>query len=183
MNNNAEPYLHHHSPLNSSFTLSAFIAHLRTRKRICKVLHKNELKMYRLSASLLALATLALGSPISLAPRDDSTGCSDLSLKGFEWQVDNFDFHASYIFSTPAHQNSWGYASFNLSNPAVPNVVASCSAASNQLQDFFFGTQIYKCIVNGTDGPAPASFAFNRSTGELDINQTWTCRDADPKYP
>lgn len=141
--------------------------------------------MYSLSAALLALAPLVLSSPISLASRDSYlSGCSDLSLQDFEWQVDDFDFHSSYIFTTPAHQNSWGYVNFNLSNPAVPDVVASCSAASDQLQDFFFGTQIYKCTVNGTTaGPAPASFTYNRPSGELDVNQTWTCRDKDPKYP
>lgn len=180
--NSQEPYLHR-SSLISSTTSIASAPHFGLRIRTLKFFRKDYLKMYRISASLLALAPLVLSSPVSLASRDYSGSCSDLSLKGFEWQVDDFDFHASYIFTTPAHQNSWGYASFNLSNPAVPDVVASCSAQSSQLQDFFFGTQIYQCTVNGTAGPAPASFAFNRPTGELDVNQTWVCNDVDPKYP
>lgn len=141
--------------------------------------------MYRLSATLLALAPCVLGTPVSLTERDySSPTCSNDSTHNFQWLVQGFDFHASYIFSTPAHQNSWGYVNFNLSNPAVPDVLLSCSAQSDQLQDFFYGTQWYKCTTNGTSyGPAPASFAFNRPTGELDINQTWTCRDRDPKWP
>ncbi|KAJ4422010.1 hypothetical protein N0V82_003306 [Gnomoniopsis sp. IMI 355080] len=141
--------------------------------------------MCRLSAALLALAPYVLGTPFSLTERDYSNStCTNDSTHNFQWLVEGFDFHASYIFSTPAHQNSWGYVNFNLSNPAVPDLLLSCSAQSDQLQDFFYGTQWYKCTTNGTSyGPAPASFAFNRPTGELDINQTWTCRDRDPKWP
>lgn len=139
--------------------------------------------MYRTSALLLAIAPLVPANPVSMAPRESSTGCSNSSLHNFEWQVEAFDFHASYIFSTPAHQNSWGYASFNLTNPAVPDVVTSCSASSNTVNDFFYGSPWYTCTASGTPDPAPASFAFNRPTGELKINQTWTCFDADPKYP
>ncbi|CAN8103936.1 unnamed protein product [Discula destructiva] len=139
--------------------------------------------MYLLSTLMLALASLVHGSPIAPKSLGALIGCSENSLKGFQWQVMDFDFHASYTFTTPAHQNSWGYASFNLSNAAVPDIVASCSAQSDQLQDFFYGTPSYQCTVAGTPGPAPASFTFNRPTGELKINQTWTCNDQNPKYP
>lgn len=137
-----------------------------------------------LSTSLLALAPYVLGTPVSLEQRDHATSCSKASTNNFHWTVEQFDFHASYVFTTPAHQNSWGYVNFNLTNPAVPGVQLSCSAQSDQLEDFYYGTQWYECTTNGTSsGPAPATFAFNRPTGELDINQTWTCRDQDPKYP
>lgn len=142
--------------------------------------------MYPLHTSLLALflATCASATPTPPSPRQDSTAsCSDATLHGFEWTVQDFDFHASYIFSTPAHQNSWGYVNFNLSNPAVPDVLASCSAQSDQLSDFFFGTVPYQCLFDGEAGSAPATFSFNRPTGELDINQTWTCSDKNPTYP
>lgn len=139
--------------------------------------------MYRslVAASLLAVIPQAtLGKPVERS----SACCSDISFHSFEWTVEDFDYHASYVFSTPAHQNSWGYVNFNLSNPAVPDVVASCSAASDQLEDFFYGTFWYDCTFNGTtSGPAPATFNFNRPTGELDVNQTWICDDADPEYP
>lgn len=139
--------------------------------------------MNKIFTALLALAPYAFGKPTPLYQRASSESCTGASVHGLQWTVKDFDFHASYIFSTPAHQNSWGYVNFNLSNPAVPSVLASCSAASDQLSDFFFGTLWYHCTFNGIAGPAPATFAFNRPTGELDINQTWICRDQDPKYP
>lgn len=139
--------------------------------------------MHLFYTSLLALAPFVSGTPTPLLQRASSPTCSNASLHGFKWTVQDFDFHTSYIFSTPAHQNSWGYVNFNLSNPAVPGARASCSAASSQLSDFFYGTVPYACTVAGAAGPAPATFAFNRPTGELDVNQTWTCDDQDPKYP
>lgn len=140
--------------------------------------------MYGLSAALLAFVPCVLGTPVSMLQQNSSSSCTEDSVKRFEWTVEGFDFHASYIFSTPAHQNSWGYVNFNLSNPAVPDILMSCSAQSDQLQDFYYGTQWYQCTANGTSyRPAPATFTFNRPTGELDINQSWTCNDQDPKYP
>lgn len=137
------------------------------------------------TASLLAaMIPHALGKPVDVLSTRSSACCSDKSFHNFAWTVQDFAYHASEVFSTPAHQNSWGYVNFNLSNPAVPDVVASCSAASDQLEDFFYGTLWYDCTFNGTiSGPAPATFAFNRPTGELDVNQTWTCDDQDPEYP
>lgn len=132
------------------------------------------------STILLAVASMVGASPIT--PRD-TTGCSQTSFKNFEWTVESFVFKASYIFTTPAHQNSWGYADFNLSNAAVPDVLATCSGRSDQLSDFFYGNLPYDCTFEGETGPAPAKFTYNRASGELDINQTWTCDDVDPKYP
>lgn len=140
--------------------------------------------MYQSTISVLTIASYALGSPIT--SRGTSTGCSNTSFGGFEWTVDSFVYHASYIFTTPAHQNSWGYVDFNLTNPAVPDLLATCSARSDQLSDFFYGTFAYTCTLNGElgePGPAPAKFTYSRPSGELEINQTWTCEDADPQYP
>lgn len=143
--------------------------------------------MHRFYTSCLALATATAVSGTPTPPLLDraAASCTDASLKGFQWTVEDFDYHASYIFSTPAHQNSWGYVDFNLSNPAVPDVLESCSAASSQLEDFFYGTVVYQCALNATSTSAktPPTFSFNRITGELDVNQTWTCYDKDPKYP
>jgi len=141
--------------------------------------------MYRSILIFLAVAQQVSSKPIETDPRHPE-GCSDTSFGDFEWTVEDFDYHASYIFTTPAHQNSWGYVNFNLSNPAVPDLLASCSAASNQLSDFFYGTFEYNCTLNGelgNPGPAPARFTFSRPSGELALEQSWRCDDNDPKYP
>ncbi|KAK0612782.1 hypothetical protein B0T17DRAFT_459803, partial [Bombardia bombarda] len=90
-----------------------------------------------------------------------------------EWTVQNFDYHASYIFSTPAHQNSWGYVNFNLTNNLSPPTTAVCSAASSQLSDFFYGTVSYACTLpaDAPEGSA-VGFLFSRPSGKLDIHET-----------
>ncbi|TDZ19858.1 hypothetical protein Cob_v007194 [Colletotrichum orbiculare MAFF 240422] len=128
------------------------------------------------------LKTLLLVAPAIAAPltaRQELT-CGQRSGQLDGWTLTEFDFHASYTFTTPAHQNSWGYISFNVSNPALDYKV-SCGAASSRLNDFFFGEQVYQCQgPNGTN--SVTSFNFNRPTGEVALNQSWTCYD-DPKYP
>ena len=121
--------------------------------------------------------------PLAMAlPTDGGSGkkpqCSEISQSPeFRWTVEQFDFHASYIFSTPAHQNSWGYASFNLTNPALP-YQAACSASSNQLNDFFYGNMWYNCSLPAeANGNGPAAFQYSRPSGKLDVNQTWECND------
>ena len=96
------------------------------------------------SSILLATSALALVLPTPISPRGAGTGpypvppvspgCNAKSTSVTGWTVHNFDFHASYIFSTPAHQNSWGYANFTLTNPAV-DYAATCGASSDQLSD------------------------------------------------
>ncbi len=88
-----------------------------------------------------------------------------------KWTVTEFDFHAIYVFTTPAHQNSWGYVSFNLTNNLIPYTF-SCATASNQQSDFFYGTVQYACSPTD-DAPygAAASFKFNRPTGQLDVEE------------
>lgn len=124
---------------------------------------------------LLALPWFSTASPVTL-PRSEP-GCSDLSFKSFSWEVRAFDFHASYLFTTPAHQNSWGYASFELYNPAT-KTSTHCEASSNQLQDFFYGTIQYKCGESGS-----TSFDYNRADNKLRVNQSWVCDDKDPQWP
>ncbi|KAL8404693.1 hypothetical protein RB594_009525 [Gaeumannomyces avenae] len=155
--------------------------------------------MNTLLSVLVAMASLAAASPILppstalLSPRDPAEhGCTDTSFghpDAFAWSVAGFDYHASYTFTTPAHQNSWGYVNFNLTNPALAPAVAVCSASSNQLSDFFYGTMEYTCalpgggpIVGGGRG-GEATFDFSRPSGVLNIKQTWSCHDQDPQYP
>ncbi|POS70518.1 hypothetical protein DHEL01_v211086 [Diaporthe helianthi] len=139
---------------------------------------------------IILLAFMVYAACVSCTPLDkslrDSAGCSETSFKKFAWTIQDFDYHASYIFTTPAHQNSWGYVNFSLSNPAAPDLVASCNAASSQLSDFFYGTLQYNCTFDGQagePGPAPAKFTFSRPSGQVVIDQKWVCRDQDPKYP
>ena len=135
---------------------------------------------FRSPLALLPLLSLtSTASPI-FSPRTAEstavTGCSDVSWKAMSWTARAFDFHASYIFSTPAHQNSWGYASFELFNPADQSTT-HCEAASNQLSDFFYGTLEYKCNDTRT------TFDFNRPANQLRVKQSWVCADKDPQYP
>lgn len=142
--------------------------------------------MHRIISAFVAYAAYVSCTPLEKVT-PDSAGCSETSFKDFKWTIQDFDYHASYIFTTPSHQNSWGYVNFSLSNPALPDVqVASCNAASSQLSEFFYGTLQYNCTFDGQlgePGPAPAKFTFSRPSGELVVDQKWVCRDQDPKYP
>ncbi|POR36358.1 Uncharacterized protein TPAR_03450 [Tolypocladium paradoxum] len=122
------------------------------------------------------LAGVALAAP---AIPEDKTTCTSKVSKVKEWTVGDFDFHASYIFSTPAHQNSWGYVNFTLKNEAA-GYEAQCSAASSQLQDFFYGNVNYGCDV-----PVPgdqATFSLSRPDNGLRINQSWSCAGAGSRF-
>lgn len=125
----------------------------------------------------LSLAGVALALPSITARQEDQT-CVDISTKMTLWEVKQFDYHSSVVFSTPAHQNSWGYVNFTLENPAV-DYRPICSAASNQLSDFFYGTVIYDCQIPDAEEGAEATFTFSRPSGVLQINQTWICDDED----
>ncbi|KAI1477833.1 hypothetical protein F4774DRAFT_387847 [Daldinia eschscholtzii] len=132
-------------------------------------------------STITALLPLVATAPVELNNRDSNPGCQDASFGDFKWTIENFDYHASYIFTTPAHQNSWGYVNFNLTNPAL-EYQAICSASSNQLSDFFYGTMPYTCTV--PEGyTTKTTFDFSRPSGKLNVNQTWTCSDTDPQYP
>ncbi|EHK49163.1 uncharacterized protein TrAtP1_000236 [Trichoderma atroviride] len=142
--------------------------------------------------STLLLVGSALALPSRVVPRDadtsyppppatTATGCTASSTKVSKWTVDDFDFHASYTFSTPAHQNSWGYVNFTLSNPAL-GYTPVCSAASDQLSDFFYGNFVYNCEVPASAAADKATFTFARPTNSLAINQTWHCADEGSRF-
>jgi hypothetical protein len=137
--------------------------------------------MFSFITALTAVLPLAAAAPFGVATRDANPGCQEKSFNDFVWTVEDFDYHASYIFTTPAHQNSYGYVNFNLTNPAL-EYKAACSAMSNQLSEFFYGTMNYTCTVP-EGSSAETSFAFSRPSGKLDVNQKWTCSDVDPQYP
>lgn len=127
----------------------------------------------------LLLAGSALALPASLSSRATEETCTKKSTAAYEWTVDDFDFHASYTFSTPAHQNSWGYVNFTLTN-SVLDYKPICSASSSQLEDFFYGTMVYDCKV--PENAEEATFTYSRPSGALQINQTWTCEDEGSRF-
>ncbi len=131
--------------------------------------------------TLTTVLPLAAAAPYGLGPRDSTPGCTSISFGDFAWTIEDFTYHASYIFTTPAHQVSSGSVDFNLTNPAFPDKV-SCTAYSTWLSDFFYGNVNYNCVVPEGSG-TQTSFSFSRPSGELNINQTWTCDDEDPQYP
>lgn len=136
--------------------------------------------MFGFIFTIAALLPVAFSVPLHPSIRDDTPGCQAASMN-LTWTVEDFDFHASYIFTTPAHQNSWGYASFNLTNPALA-YKSACSAQSDQLSDFFYGTQIFTC--SEPDGSTTkTTFDFSRPVNTVDVNQTWVCSDLDPQWP
>lgn len=124
--------------------------------------------MYKtLTTALMASAAVAMPAA------NTHQTCTDKSVKVTDWTIHNFDFHASYTFTTPAHQNSWGYVNFTLENP-TRNYRAVCSRQSGQLQDFFYGLENYNCTQ--PDGSWDlATFNYSRPSGALNINQTWIC--------
>ncbi|KAL7937330.1 hypothetical protein V8C35DRAFT_292237 [Trichoderma chlorosporum] len=133
------------------------------------------LSTFILASSALALPSLPRANsnyPYPVPPTPPASTCTEKSTNLTAWTVDEFDFHASYTFSTPAHQNSWGYVNFTLTNPAV-SYTPVCSAASDQLNDFFYGSPIYECTLPVTSDKA--TFTYSRPTSELLINQTWSC--------
>ncbi|KAB5579896.1 hypothetical protein GE09DRAFT_1080114 [Coniochaeta sp. 2T2.1] len=149
--------------------------------------------------NLLSLALLLSPSTASTLPllqkRDNCTvstgkcGCSRASFSDWQWQLTDFDFHSSIIFSTPSHQIDGGWVSFSLKHPAVKGVDFDCEASSTQLQDFFYGGVWYPCEAKASEtggeelGKTKASFMFDRSTGMVNVSQSWVCRDQDPRYP
>jgi hypothetical protein len=137
--------------------------------------------MYPKVGIILSLLSLSAALPSPTFPRDGNRGCSAISFGDFAWTVKSFVYKASYIFTTPAHQNSYGTVKFDCINPALP-YKGSCSASSSQLNDFFYGTVPYKCSF--PDGKtAEGDFYFDRPSGLLNFTQSWSCSDLDPQYP
>lgn len=133
---------------------------------------------------VLSLLGLATASPVTnrnpAEAVDSPAGCTDTSQNNFAWEARAFDFHSSYVFTTPSHQNSRGFVSFDLFNPA-DETTTRCEASSGQLNDFFYGTVEYSC--NDTTRAGTTSFDFSRPSGQLRLEQSWTCDDQDPQWP
>ncbi|KAK4201149.1 hypothetical protein QBC40DRAFT_339263 [Triangularia verruculosa] len=71
---------------------------------------------------------------------DPITMCTK-TLEALKWTVHDFDFHASYVFTNPAHQNSWGYmcrpagarVGFKFSRPAGTLEISETVGCSDKL--------------------------------------------------
>jgi Alternaria alternata allergen 1 len=133
--------------------------------------------MHSFITTLLLAGTAILAAPLE-APKPKS--CAARSQKLTHWDVQHFDYHASYIFTTPAHQNAHGYVNFTLVNPAL-DAPALCTASSTQLSDFFYGNQVFQCEMPANLS-AQASFAYDRASGALQINQTWMCPGEQARF-
>lgn len=102
--------------------------------------------------------------------------CLTTSLSDFTWSL-SLEYHAFWYFTTPAHQNSWGTVTLNLTNPAIPDVTVECQANSDRLSDFFYGDQLYSCLVSDAakaKGVGETGFRF-WSHSKVEVNQTWGC--------
>ena len=120
-------------------------------------------------------------------------GCASISFDGPMWILSDLTFKSSIIFSTPAHQIDWGKVIFNLTNTAIgPGIQLSCEGQNEQPEQFFYGNIWYHCSLINSSLAAEittemhgtrARFCYNRPTGQLILNQEWTCRDLDSKYP
>ncbi|EQK99737.1 hypothetical protein G6O67_004247 [Ophiocordyceps sinensis] len=130
--------------------------------------------------SLLA-STLLLAGSVVAAPALAPQSCTSDSADAWEWTVSDFDYHASYVFTTPAHQNSYGNVNFNLTTSAVP-YTAQCSATSTQLQDFFYGNMSYKCALPAANSYDDVTFTFSKSSGELKIDHSWHCLGENSRF-
>ncbi len=139
--------------------------------------------MHTAAASLLLLAASSLGATLPSAARDANPGCFDTFFHGFSWTVTGFNFSGSYIYSTPAHEDTEGLVSFGLANPALA-YAGACTAHSTQPNDFFYGTVAYSCTFPQPGGAhTTAEFQFDRPSGLLNITQSWACSDKDPQNP
>lgn len=133
---------------------------------------------------MYSLITAALFATAAVAAPAAGT-CTSRSTKVTDFQIKDFDFHASWTFTTPAHQNSWGYVNFTLArlggdDDGVPHAAYQCTAASNWLSDFYYGNINYNCtdVAGGGAGnglPHRGTFSYSRPDKTLAINQTWDC--------
>ena len=120
-------------------------------------------------------------------------GCASISFDGPMWIVSDLIFTSSIIYSTPAHQIDWGKVIFNLTNTAIgPDIRLSCEGQNEQPEQFFYGNIWYHCSLINSSLAAEittemhgtrARFCYNRPTGQLILNQEWTCWDLDSKHP
>jgi hypothetical protein len=134
-----------------------------------------------IASLLFASSVIALPSPAAPKPKPPPKPetCVSKSQKAGDWIVEDFDYHANYLFSTPAHQISTGYVNFTLSNPVL-DYKSSCTATSTWLSEFFYGNIVYSCDVP-IEGDK-ATFTYDHPAKNLRINQTWACAEEGGRF-
>ncbi|KAG6001543.1 hypothetical protein E4U21_004100 [Claviceps maximensis] len=130
-------------------------------------------------SSALLFAAAAMAAPANTDKEPQTHSCTRQSSQTKEWHVKDLDFHASYLFTTPAHQVSAGDISFTLENPSL-KFTSHCHANSNHLNDFFYGDFVYNCTQPMPN--AETTFTFSRPSGQLMINQTWICAKEGSRF-
>ncbi|CEJ87234.1 hypothetical protein VHEMI04347 [[Torrubiella] hemipterigena] len=126
-----------------------------------------------LTTALLASATLA-----AAAARDD---CASQAIAMKSWTIHNFNFNASKVFTTPAHQFGDGYVGFNLFN-TVTNEERRCDGGAGRLDPWFVGDANFQCrTMNGANDPNTV-FNFNLASRTVKLNQSFECPGSVTQY-
>ncbi|KAM0326715.1 hypothetical protein ACHAQA_006588 [Verticillium albo-atrum] len=118
----------------------------------------------------LLLAPVALATPLVQRASNDTCFSRTSTVKA--WELTSLDVSASYIFTTPAHQNSWGHVSFTLKNPAL-GTVTKCEGSSSQLNDFFNGDVDYECETPDEVEEVDPRLTKGSQNVELDCEETF----------
>ncbi|KAK4444138.1 hypothetical protein QBC34DRAFT_442777 [Podospora aff. communis PSN243] len=119
-------------------------------------------------------------------PCPPANTCLTTSVTNPAWSL-ALSYRAFWYFTTPAHQNSWGSVTLNLTNSAIPSATVGCQADSNRLTEFFYGDQLYPCSVSDAAkaaGVGDTGFRFWGYAGgrRVEVNQTWGCGGVGVKF-
>ncbi|KAH7171390.1 hypothetical protein EDB81DRAFT_623168, partial [Dactylonectria macrodidyma] len=96
--------------------------------------------------------------------------CMSKGTKATSWKVHDFTYEAAHAYSSPTKSTYWSKATFSLENPVL-SYKAKCKATSRS-KDYLNGKATYTCTSKTGD---EATFTFDRKSGKLAINQTWSC--------
>jgi hypothetical protein len=136
--------------------------------------------MNALLTTVLLFAYTALAAPQAYPTQPPAETCGRRSPQAKSLQLTNFYLHSREEFTTPSHQNSYGYLSFEVHNPILDYVI-QCDTMSTTLPEFYSAGREWTCYAPPGIGGS-VTFSYDRSTGKLDLIQKWVCYD-DPVYP
>jgi hypothetical protein len=132
---------------------------------------------------LLPLLSLASALPEALAPAA-APSCDAISKSRLAIAFTNFQYGASWVFSTPAHlATAQAAVSFTVRNNLIPVPIA-CSARSSQVYAFFTGAPSYACDVSQVPAAVGAKVGFTFDTagnGTVGLTASWNCVNSQSK--